>query len=148
MLADELTTGPLAAEIAPFITSGDDGAIAEILNRKDISINGSVSVNTFAMWCATTGMRASIQDHANDLASPLRSIALTLLDLLQGNLNPPSLDLAIAGNVAMLDAWVLAGILTTVQKAELVALSQKLISRAEQLNIDASIPIIAKSLRG
>lgn len=147
-LFDELTTGLFAAEIAPFILSGNDSAISELLNGKNISVNDSVSVNTFALWCASTGMRATIQDHAGNTASPLRSIALTLLDLLQGNLQPASLDLSVSGNVVMLDAWIAAGALTQSQKDELILLSQKTVSRAEQLGIDCSIPAIAFALRG
>ena len=130
-LYNELTTGPLSNEIAPYIIHGNDGAIFNILNRKDISVNGSVNINTFAIWCASTGMRATIQDQANNVSSPLRSIALTLLDLLQGNLNPPALDLANPTNVAMVEVWVTAGLLTTAQRDDLLNLSKKLISRAD-----------------
>lgn len=147
-LYNELTTGPLSSEIAQYITSGNDGAIFDILNRKDIPVNSSVNINTFAIWCASTGMRASIQDQANNVNSPLRSIALTLLDLLQGNLNPPALDLSNSINVAMVEAWVTAGLLTSVQRDELLNLSKKLISRAEQLGIVVTIENIANALRG
>jgi hypothetical protein len=147
-LYEELTTGILAEQIAPYIISGNDGEINRLLTEQNISVNGSVSVNTFAIWCAETGMRAVITDQAVNPASPLRSIALTLLDLLQGNLTPASLDLSIAQNVDMLHVWVTAGLLTTAQEQELILLSKKLISRAEQLGIDCSITEIAKSLRG
>jgi hypothetical protein len=137
-ILDELTTGPLAAEIAPFIASGDDGAIYAALHRKDIPVSGAVAVNDFAIWAASTGLRAAIQDHADNAESPLRSIALTLLDLLQGNL-APALDFGNAANVTMLNAWVAAGALTIPQRDDLLTLSQKLISRAEQVNIPATL---------
>ena len=132
-LKDELTTGPLAAEIAPFLKTGAVDDINAILNRRDISVTGSISVNAFAMWAASTGMRAIIQEQADLTSSPLRSIALTLLDLLHGNLNPQSLDLSNAVNLDMLATWVKAGFITAQQEADLITLSQKKISRAEQL---------------
>jgi hypothetical protein len=145
-LLDELQTGPLAAELAPFIASGDDGAIHAVLHRKDIAVNGTVAVNDFAIWAASTGLRAAIQDHAANAESPLRSIALTLLDLLQGNL-APALDFGNATNVALLSAWVTAGALTTQQRDELLALSAKSISRAEQAGLTVTVTDIAQALR-
>jgi hypothetical protein len=146
-LLDELTTGPLAAEIEPFIADGDDGEIYAILHRKDIPVNGAVAVNDFAIWAASTGLRAAIQDHADNASSPLRSIALTLLDLLQGNL-APALDFGNAANVTMLNSWVAAGALTTPQRDTLLTLSQKLISRAEQIDTPVTYETIATALRG
>jgi hypothetical protein len=146
-LLDELTTGPLAAELEPFIADGDDGAIYAAMHRRDIAVNGAVAVNDFAIWAASTGLRAAIQDHADNAESPLRSIALTLLDLLQGNL-APALDFGNAANVAMLNAWVAAGALTTPQRDTLLTLSQKLISRAEQIDTPVTFETIAHALRG
>lgn len=146
-LHDELTTGPLSAEIAPHIQTGSDGEIYAILNRKDIPVNGVVSTNAFAIWAAKTGLRAAIQDHAENSISPLRSIALALLDTLQGNL-ADGIDFGLQDNIDMLNAWVSAGAITVQQKNDLLALSQKLISRAEQLNEPISIQDIATALRG
>ena len=145
-LLEEITTGTLATELAPLVTANDYRGIANVLNRKDIVTTGSISVNKFAIWCAETGMRAAIADQATNPASPLRSIALTLLDLLQGNLTPASLDLSIPQNTEMLHAWVLAGLLTTEQEQELITLSQTLISRAEQIGLTVDANLVAEAL--
>ena len=145
-LLEEINTGPLAEELAPLVTANDYRGIANALNRKDIVTAGSITVNKFAIWCAETGMRSAIADQAANASSPLRSIALTLLDLLQGNLTPASLDLSIAQNVEMLHAWVLAGLLTTEQEQELITLSQTLISRAEQIGLTVDANLVAEAL--
>jgi hypothetical protein len=145
-LLEEIQTGTLANELAPLVTANDYRGIANALNRKDIVTSGSITVNKFAIWCAETGMRAAINDQASTPASPLRSIALTLLDLLQGNLTPASLDLSIAQNVDMLHAWVLAGLLTNEQEQQLIVLSQTLISRAEQIGLTVDANLVAQAL--
>ena len=76
----------------------------------------------FARWCAKSGLRATIEDHANTAQSPLRSIALTLLDFLRGTAD--TLDLSDPDNAAMLAAWVQAKALTEAQRDELLALAQ------------------------
>jgi hypothetical protein len=131
-LYDELIAGPLSTELSPLIAARNDTGIAEVMNRKDISIYGIISTNDFAIWAASKGLRAIIQDHAENAVSPLRSIALTLLDLLAGNLER-ALDFGNTTNVAMLDAWATAGAITESQRNELLAIAQKTISRADQL---------------
>lgn len=145
-LLEEIQSGLLATELEPLVTANDYRGIANALNRKDILTAGSIMVNKFAIWCAETGMRAAINDQASNPASPLRSIALTLLDLLQGNLTPASLDLSIQQNVEMLHAWVLAGLLTTKQEQELITLSQTYISRAEQVGLIVDANLVAEEL--
>ena len=49
-LLDELTTGPLAAELAPLIAAGDDGAIYAALHRKDIVADGSVTAHDIQQY--------------------------------------------------------------------------------------------------
>ena len=144
-LYNELTTGPLSAELAPLITIGDEVAISAVFNRKDILVYSTISTNDFAIWAASTGLRAAIQDHAENASSPLRSIALTLLDLLTGNLER-ALDFGNTANVAMLEAWVTAGAITADQRNELLALSEKMISRAEQLGLEISNMTIRRAI--
>ena len=145
-LLTEINTGSLATELEPLVLANDYRGIANALNRKDILTSGSITVNKFAIWCAETGMRSAIDDQATNPASPLRSIALTLLDLLQGNLTPASLDLSIEQNKAMLHAWVLTGLLTTAQEQELITLSQTYISRAEQIGLIVDASLVAEAL--
>ena len=142
----ELTTGPLSAELAPLVVSRNDAEIEAVMNRADIPVYGIISTNDFAIWAASTGMRAVIQDHADNASSPLRSIALTLLDLLTGNLDR-AVAFSITSNVSMLNAWVDAGALTTTQRDELLLLSTKMVSRADQIG-GASLSAISNALNG
>lgn len=84
---------------------------------------GTVSVGDFASWAAATGMRAVIEDHAANAASPMRSIALALRDVLTGATGGIRLDLPV--NQQMLAAWVTAGELTTANRDALLALAQQ-----------------------
>lgn len=144
-LYDELTTGPLATELAEHIASGNDTAIAEILNRKDIDFIDSITIDEFSIWAAKTGMRAIIQDHADNINSPLRSIALTLIDFL---VKPRDtiIRFNLPANMEMLNAWVTAGILKDTYKNDLLKLSTKQISRAEQLNLVVSLEAIRREI--
>lgn len=130
-LLDELQTGPLAEALAPLIVTGDDGAIAELLNAPYTNITGSISRALFAIWCAQTGMRSAIRDHGLNAASPLRSIAISLEDFLGGAAE--TLDFAMSENQTMLAAWVQAGGCTQAQADSLIALCQVPVSRAEQV---------------
>lgn len=77
----------------------------------------------FAIWCGATGLRAAVEDHAGNVASPLRSVALTIRDFLGGAAE--SIDFALAGNQQMLAAWQMAGAITQAQADELMALGRE-----------------------
>lgn len=146
-LLTELQSGPLATEIAPHIASGNDGEIAALLNADYSTEIRSISRSFFAIWCAQTGMRAVIRDHALNTNSPLRSIAITLEDFLGGAAD--SLDFAKPENQAMLAAWVAAGGCTQAQADTLLALCQVPVSRAYQvLGKAITATDVAQALRG
>lgn len=134
----ELTQGSLAAEIAPYIASADDETISAILNRKDIPVYGVISGNTFSIWAASNNLRATIEDVSLTVGHPLRSIALTLLDLIKGNLSPVSLDFSNPINVTMMNYWIDYHTITIAQRDELLAKSIRLISKAEEAGIAAT----------
>lgn len=140
-LLEEITTGPLSAEIAPFLQVGDGASIAyivEILNRKDINAYGKITNTAFAIWAAETGQRAVFEDESKNPISPFRSIALTLLDLQRGGLDVKHLDIGSAKNIAMINAWKQGGKMTQAQYDSLFALAAINISRAEQLGMSVS----------
>lgn len=138
---------------APYLAAGNDQAIADALNLRDQAVYGVVSRDAFAIWAASTGLRATIQDHADNPASPLRSIALTLLDVIRGGA-ANGVDFSNADNVAMLNTWVTAGAMTEMQKGALLALSTRYTSIAEQQfgrelrNIDVAIALGRTGLEG
>lgn len=109
-------------EFAAFIASGNDQGICDAINLRTIPVVGSVARSKFSMWCGSTGVRSKIQDHADNPASPLRAISLTLLDFLQGGVSE-ALDLADATNQQMLGVWVALGEITQTQADELIAMA-------------------------
>lgn len=146
-LLAEIQTGPLSATLAPLVASNNDIAIADALNARNFTRISSVSRNIFLIWAASNGVRAAIQDHANDTLSALRSSALGLLDILSDNSS--SIDFGLQGNIDMLTAWGTAGIITEQQKTDLLALATVPASRAEiVLGRQTSPAEISLTLRG
>jgi hypothetical protein len=145
ILQDELLKGPLAEEIAPFIEKGNDGAILAILNRKDILVHGEVSSKSLMAWAAATGQRVVFEDTANDVTSPYRAIALTMMDLL---VNGQTLNLADNSVVAMVNIWTQAGKATLAVQEALFRYAEQFICRTEQLSLSVTISDIAQALRG
>ena len=131
-LAEEIASGPLAAELAPHVATRHDAMIAKILSEPRYPVAGPVSRSAFAVWAAS-GPRAAIEDHAADKTSPLRASALSLRDFLTGQ--SESLDLSDPSVAALLSAWVAAGAITANQHAALMALGARTISRAEQAGL-------------
>ena len=105
-----------------WVLGGNDQQIADEINARTVDKVGGVSRAKFAMWCGVTGLRAAIADHAANPQSPLRSVALTIQDLLLGGV-ASELDMADATNQAMLGAWVHAGALTQTQADDLTAMA-------------------------
>ncbi|MDE2441181.1 MAG: hypothetical protein KGP14_09160, partial [Betaproteobacteria bacterium] len=94
------------ADLADAVAARDCEAIASAISTGRTKV-GRIERAEFAIWAAATGMRAKIEDHASNQASPLRSIALSLRDFILGAAN--ALDFSIPANVAALQAWVAAG---------------------------------------
>jgi hypothetical protein len=128
---ESLAGRPLTeAEIA-MATARQDNALAESISVNRVKI-GMVMRPEFVMWCAASGLRAAIQDAASTIGHPLRSIALSLLDFLQGGA-AEAIDFSLAGNVQMLNAWVAAGAVTIEQRAQLIALA----TSPDPISVDA-----------
>jgi hypothetical protein len=145
MLSSELTAGPLSVEIAPHITSGNDGAISEILCRKDISVKGQLKSHDIKQYLSLIGLRLPIKD---SIAQSCREASQALEDFESFNL---ANNMILAKFTAILDGLVAETLIpdfTETHKLTILAMADKLISRAEQLGIDCSIPAIATALRG
>lgn len=119
-LAGRALSADEVSQIDSALAEGCINAVAPVLSTGRTRL-GTVSVGNLASWAAATGMRAAIEDHAMDSASPLRSIALSLRDVLVGGTDGIRLDLP--ANAAMLAAWVSAGVLSTVNRDALLALA-------------------------
>lgn len=110
----------IAADPALTALLPDSQAIADAMSAGR-TVMGSVRRPIFSMWCGRTGLRAAIEAHAKNDASPLQSIALTLQDFLKGAAE--EVDFAHPDNVAMLGAWQAAGAITQAQADELLGLA-------------------------
>lgn len=105
-----------------WIAGGNDQQIADEINARTVGSVSHLPKAAFSVWVGKSGLRAAIEDHASNAQSPLRSIALTIKDFLQGSV-PDFIDFSIPDNLTMLDAWVTAGAITTDQKNQLLALA-------------------------
>lgn len=144
-LHDELTTGPLAAELAPLIADGNDGAILAVLNRKDIPAKGKVSAHDIQQYLMLHDLLLTIES-SQTLSCIATKRALEIF---------PTFDLSNPTILAKFDQ-ILTGLeqdtllpdFTGQHKADLLAMGDVLISRAEQLDITPTITDIAQALRG
>ena len=103
-----------------YADAGNTQAIADALSAGRTQL-GEIATTTFAAWAAETGMRATIEDLAATLTSPLRASALTLRDVLVGG--APCIDMARDGNQRVLAAWLAAGAISDKNYAALIALA-------------------------
>lgn len=146
MLANELINGPLAAEIAPHIETGNDGAIAEILNRRDMTVKGRISAHDIKRYLTLYDLRLPIKKGAS---AACEAVSLALDEFLEFDLSEPVI---LAKFTAMLDALVadstLSPVFSSRHKADLLALADVKTSRAEQLNVLVDNQAIAHALRG
>ena len=136
ILSNELTSGPLAAELAPLIAAGNDGAIVEVLNRKDIPAKGRLPVRNIYRYLTLVGLRVMIAEGQSDACK----VARYALEDLQ-----PEIDLS---NPVYLDKFteILDALIadtatpdfTAGDKAALLGMGNVLISRAEQLGVAPS----------
>lgn len=103
--------------LAAALAAGDDVAAAARLSEL-LTEPAPIPIGRVAAWGAAVGLRAKIEDYARDPDSPLRSVALTALDMLvRGS------DLDLAEDGAMLDAFVAAGAITQGQRDALAVLA-------------------------
>lgn len=119
-LRDDIRSNPACADA---LARRDCDELARIVSAGR-TIIGPIEKKDFAIWCAASGMRAAIEDHASNPASPLRAIALSLKDFLVG---PPDagIDFSEPGNQQSLAAWEAVGAINAEQKAQLLAMGVK-----------------------
>lgn len=106
------------------LAAGNDGAIyAAMSTTAPETKTGMVSRAFFAIWAASTGARAAIEDHATNPVSPLRPSALALRDFLSGAAD--AFDCAHPTNAGLVAAWVAAGAISQADSDALFALAQQ-----------------------
>lgn len=108
-----LTTADVQAHaadpaLAAALAVGDDVSAAARLSEL-LTETVPIPVNKLAAWAAQAGVRAAVQDAADAPGHPLRSIALTAIDLLQGGMSQT------------FDTVVYVGLLDSMQAGGLIA---------------------------
>lgn len=148
-LLDELTTGPLAAELAPLIVAGDDGAVLAVL--KDTSRYtryGWITVADFNTWCAANNAEyQNIKAIAADSQNPFNAAAESLLRCLNGAVTDGAINLASQTVYGLVNSWPFVD-QTGTAKSQLIALGTLPASRCDVLGINPTIQDIAQALRG
>lgn len=144
-LLDELTTGPLSGELAPFISSGDDAAILAILTRKDIPAKKPVTAHDIRQYLMLVDLLLPIEASNADTCIATKR-ALEVFESF--DLRNPVI---LAKFTQILDGLVAETLIpdfTEQHKADILSLGDTMISRVGQLGITVTIQDIAQALRG
>ena len=142
---EHLTEGPLAIEIAPFIVSGNDAAICEVLNRKDIIVHGSITASMIRQYLMLNNFLLLIESGTTEACR----IAARSLELFPNfDLSQPIIfdKFSLILDALVIDEFVVG--FDELNKAALISAADKKISRAEQLGLDVDSDSIAQVLRG
>lgn len=134
ILSDEIINDPTGKGYVDLLPN-QPGHVLDLLNAKTETKLGLLSRTDLTIWAASTGMRATIEDLSLDKESPLRSSALAILDVLKGSSS--GIDLSKPWNMAILNAWEAASVLTTVNKDNMIALAMQPASRLEILGLQS-----------
>jgi len=145
-LSEELTSGPLAAELAPHIAAGADGVVAAILNRADIAAKGSVSSHDIRQYLMLVDLLIAIE------ASPQPACIAAKRALEVFPIFDLSNPMILGKFTQVLDGLVAETLIpdfTEVHKLTILSLADTLISRAEQAGLGhIDHMAVAKALRG
>lgn len=141
-LIEELTTGPLATELAPYIAIADEDSlktIKEIFERKDIVVPGNLSVHDIKQYISLLKLRLAILDSTT---MPCREFNTAIEDFKDSGFDLSN-ELIYNRVVEVLDGLIsdetLVPAFTETNKAILLSLGNKVVSRAEQLGVNISI---------
>lgn len=139
---------PSTPKVSADTARAGDQAIANILNSAaGGTIYGVVTTAQLMTWGALTGMRAAISDEAYNVASPLRSSALALLDVMQGSVE--GIDFGDSQIMNMLDAWVLAGKCSSANRSVLLEKCSRTVGLAEwSLGSPVTAADVSRAVRG
>ena len=141
-LHDELTTGPLAAELAPLIAEGNDGAILAVLNRKDIPAKGVIATKEIWKYLGVHRiLRALETSNSEYCKEAIRN--LEIFDTFE--LNDPEIFAVYATILSVLEMDESIPF-TAQHKVDLLAMGDVLISRAEQTGISPTLEAIRAAI--
>lgn len=132
ILSDEITNDPTGKGYAALLPD-QPGHVVVILNALTEQILGLLTRTNLAKWAAKTGMRLVIQQEADNQASLLCSLAMTIIDVLRGASG--GIDFSDADNVASLGAWVASGKLSTANRDLMLSMAMQPASRMDVLGL-------------
>ena len=146
-LKAEIETGPLAAELAPFVTSGNDAAIANTLNEP----RGSVMLRerlvsargVLADYPGGAAAGAAVLDKLEAAAASVPAVKWVM-----SFLRSDGIDIGSPATQAMLDQLAQGGLITQDEANNLKSLGFGPASRAMTLGATISHIDVAKALRG
>lgn len=148
LLLDEILTGPLAAEFAPHIASGNDAAIAERLNaltESGITPRFCNARTILAEYASGPMDGAALLDKLDAAAASIPALRwiMTFVKSDEG------FDIGHPASQATLDQLALGGVITSAEAENLKSLARKPISRAQAVfGRPVEIQEIAQALRG
>ena len=147
-LLAEITAGPLAAELAPFVTAGNDSGVAACLNRADRAFRRPVDIVQLGGACAGVGITGHVKAMlridpgvsyapAGAAATPMTLAILTDLNtfmtIVETNYRLTTADLDDARTSPILDTLAAVGILSAPVRGYLLSLQAATQSRAAEL---------------
>jgi hypothetical protein len=141
-LIEELTTGPLAQEIAFDLAQGNDGAVLAVLQRKDIPRLGKITAHVIKQYFSLIGVRRPIMESQSDSC---KDVTLALNDFPVFDLTIPMVQ---AKFIALLNALVAEPLIpdfTEEHKEALLTIATEQVSRLDILGINATHLDIAQA---
>jgi hypothetical protein len=147
-LSSELLNDPEGIGYGPSIAIGDDTTVAAMCNDATSNETGQVLRADFTVWAVETAMYSKVKDLSNTVDHPLRDSALAILAVLEGGAST-GIDFSKPENMATINAWEAAGVLSTIDKETLLGMSIYQLNRSLKLfGRYITAHDVAKALRG
>lgn len=146
-LKAEIQTGPLAADLAPHVASGNDGKIHAILHENRFTKNEQVPLRDIVRYLLDNNLWLAIVDATASLHGGAKQAARTFVEIQKMGFIE-SLDMSKPTAATLLNGLVDGAIITTSHRNAIVAMGKTPASRAEVLGTSIDIPQIAQALRG
>lgn len=144
-LLTEIQTGPLSLELATSVSQGNDAEVLNVLNRKDIVVQGELSAHDIRKYLMLYDLLLPIENSTSQSCVVVKR-ALDIFPIF--DLSDPIILSKFTSILDGLVADTLIPAFTIQNKNDILAMSNKKISRLEQLKLTININDIAKALRG
>ena len=149
LLQSEITSDPLSIGYAPFISSGNDQAIADLLNQKQY--RGPVPISELSSYCLTNGLIGTLQVacQATGVPDQIKGLCITVTTLLKNDYRLSTCDTDNVAFMTICDALISSSLMSSQNKTDIIAMGNNRLSRSEVLfGIGLSNSDISFALRG